>query len=149
ILALYREARAEVTGRRDPVAGELSLAASSVPGEHLLPALLSTFRQRHPHVQVRATVGDSQAVLGQVERGQAHLGLIGRAADSPPLAPRCFAGDLLSLVVPASHTWARRRRVPLDQLCKQPLIVRETGSGSRWCLEQALSRTGKSLRDLR
>ena len=41
ILRLYEEARAAVTGQPAPVQGELSLGASSVPGEHLLPALLS------------------------------------------------------------------------------------------------------------
>src|SRR5262249_35138798 len=53
------------------------------------------------------------------------------------------------LVVPASHAGLRRRRVSLKQLAQQPLIVREAGSGSRWCLEQALARVGKSLHDLR
>jgi DNA-binding transcriptional LysR family regulator len=149
ILALHREARADVTGRKEPLAGELSLAASSVPGEHLLPGLLTAFRQRHPHVQVRATVTDSQAVLDHVEQGRAHLGLVGRRPGGPPLESRCFACDRLALVVPASHAWARRRRVSLEQVCKQPLILREAGSGSRWCLEQALSRAGKSLRDVR
>jgi DNA-binding transcriptional LysR family regulator len=38
--------------------------------------------------------------------------------------------------------------VPLEEICRQPLVLREAGSGSRWCLEQALSRAGKSLADL-
>jgi DNA-binding transcriptional LysR family regulator len=149
ILALHREARQEVTGHRAPLVGDLSLAASSVPGEHLLPDLLSRFRGRHPHVQVRATVADSRAVLGQVEHGQAHLGLVGGKTDNPHLEFRCFACDKLVLVVPSRHPWRRRKRVPLGQLCEQPLIVREAGSGSRWCLEQALAKGGKSLHDLR
>jgi DNA-binding transcriptional LysR family regulator len=149
ILELHQEARAAVTGSREPLAGELTLAASSVPGEHLLPALLSTFRERHPHVRVRATVGDSRAVLGQVEHGQAHLGLVGGKGDSPHLEYRCFGCDRMALVVPAGHPWARRRRVSLAELGGQPLVVREAGSGSRWCLEQALARAGKSLAEMR
>src|SRR5438128_617849 len=39
ILALHQEARAIVTGHQAPLTGELALAASSVPGEHLLPEL--------------------------------------------------------------------------------------------------------------
>src|SRR4051812_36325146 len=39
IFALHQEARQEVAGQETPLAGELSLAASSIPGEHLLPAL--------------------------------------------------------------------------------------------------------------
>src|SRR5439155_21263159 len=56
ILALHREATNDITGRDTPLTGELTLAASSVPGEHLLPALLASFQERHAHVQVRATV---------------------------------------------------------------------------------------------
>jgi DNA-binding transcriptional LysR family regulator len=148
ILDLHREARREVTGRPAPLTGELALAASSVPGEHLLPGLLDAFRRKHPHVRVRAAVADTGAVLGQVERGAAHLGLVGGKGASPHLEYRCFACDTLVLVVPAGHPWARRRRVSLDRLCGQPLILREAGSGSRWCLEQALGRAGRSVADL-
>jgi DNA-binding transcriptional LysR family regulator len=148
ILSLHQEARQEVTGQPAPLTGELSLAASSIPGEHLLPALLSAFRQKYPHVQVRATVGDSQGVLAQVERGQAHLGLVGKKSDSPHLECRCFACDTLVLVVPAGHPWSRRKRVSLEQLLEQPLILREAGSGSRSCLEQGLAHAGKSLHDV-
>jgi DNA-binding transcriptional LysR family regulator len=130
ILALEHEARQEVTGRRTPVAGELSLAASSVPGEHLLPRLLAAFRRKHPHIQVRATVADSQVVLNEVEHGRAHLGLVGKKGNSPHLEYRCFACDTLVLVVPPGHPWARRRRVSLEQVGREPLILRETGSGS-------------------
>src|SRR5262249_2036045 len=132
-----------------PVAGDLSLAASSIPGEHLLPAVLTVFRKQYPHIQVRASITDSQAVLSQVEHGQVHLGLVGRKSDNPHLESRPFATDEMVLVVPASQAGLRRRRVSLKQLAQQPLIVREAGSGSRWCLEQALARVGKSLHDLR
>jgi DNA-binding transcriptional LysR family regulator len=149
ILALHQEARQEVTGRKAAVGGELSLAASSVPGEHHLPALLTVFREKHPHVQVRATVTDSQAVLRQVEQGQAHLGLVGGKKDNPHLEFRCFACDRMALVVPAGHEWASRRRVSLEQVRRQPLILREAGSGSRWCLEHGLAQAGLSPSDLR
>ncbi len=149
ILALHREAVEEVTGHKVPLTGELSLAASSIPGEHLLPDLLSAFRARYPHVQVRATVTDTQAVLRQVEHGEAHLGLVGGKTDNSELEFRYFASDRLVLVVPVGHPWGHRRRVTLGQLAEQPLIVRETGSGSRWCLERGLAQAGTSLRGLR
>jgi DNA-binding transcriptional LysR family regulator len=53
ILDLHREARRQLTGHDAPVVGELSLAASSIPGDYLLPALLSLFGQKYPHIQVR------------------------------------------------------------------------------------------------
>jgi DNA-binding transcriptional LysR family regulator len=148
ILTLHEEARQEVTGKQAALIGELSLAASSVPGEHLLPTLLSAFREKHPHVQVRATVADSQIVLNQVERGQVHLGLVGKKSDSTHLDYRCFACDTLLLIVPAAHPWKRRRRVSIHDLGRQSLILREAGSGSRWCFEQALAHAGHSLQEM-
>ncbi len=149
ILALHREALAEVTGHKPPLGGELALAASSIPGEHLLSDLLAAFQRRQPHVRVRATVTDTRAVLAQVQEGEAHVGLVGGKLDQPDLEFRPFASDRLALVVPAGHAWRSRRRVSLGQLADQPIILREPGSGSRWCLERALAETGKSLGDLR
>jgi len=60
------------------------IAASSVPGEHLLPALLFVFGQKYPHVRVRAAVSDSVAVMGQVERGEVSVGLVGRKPTRQP-----------------------------------------------------------------
>lgn len=149
ILALHGEARALVTGKSAPIRIELSLAASSVPGEHVLPALLAAFRQQQPHVQVRMTISDSSAVLALVEQGKVHLGFTGRPSTNIHLDSQVFARDELVVVTPPKHPWARRRQLTLDQLCRQPLILREAGSGSRWQLEQALAKAGKSVDHLR
>ena len=45
ILDLHQQAREEITGRAIPITGELTLATSSVPGEHILPGLLSVFHE--------------------------------------------------------------------------------------------------------
>jgi DNA-binding transcriptional LysR family regulator len=149
ILELHREARREITGQEAPVAGELLIASSSVPGEHLLPALLSVFGQRHPHIHVRATVSDSVGAIGQVERGDVSLGLVGRKVEKPHLEYRFLASDRMVLVVPPGHPFSQRKKVTLEQLVAHPLVLREPGSGLRHCFEKSLDRSGRSLADLR
>ncbi len=149
IADLHREARREVTGRDAVVTGELVIAASSVPGEHLLPALLAAFGQKHPHVRVRAGVGDSVAVMAQVERGEASVGMVGRKSDDPNLEFRFLAADRMVLVTPPGHALARKQKVTVDQLAAHPLIVREAGSGLRHCFEKSLERAGRSVTELR
>jgi DNA-binding transcriptional LysR family regulator len=149
ILALHREARRAITGHEPPVAGELVIAASSVPGEHLLPALLAGFGKKYPHVRVRAAVSDSTAVMGQVERGDVSVGLVGRKTDDPHLEFRFLAADRMVLVAPPGHALCKRKMVTVDQLAAHPLIVREAGSGLRHCFEKALDRAGRSLAELR
>jgi DNA-binding transcriptional LysR family regulator len=149
ILDLHREARREVTGHDAIVAGELVLAASSIPGEHLLPALLSVFGKEHPHIRVRATVSDSMGVMAQVERGEVSLGLVGRKAEDPSLEFRSLAHDRMVLVVPPDHALSKRKRVSVKQLPRYPLVLREVGSGLRHCFEKSLEKAGLALADLR
>jgi DNA-binding transcriptional LysR family regulator len=149
ILDLHRQARQEITGHETVVAGELSLAASSIPGEHLLPALLSVFGQQYPDVRVHATVSDSKSAMTQVERGEASIGLVGRKADTPHLEFRHLASDRMVLVVPPGHELSRRKKVTVGQLAQHPLVLREVGSGLRHCFEKSLERAGRSLAEFR
>ena len=143
------QARREITGHEPPVAGELLIAASSIPGEHLLPSLLSVFGKKYPHIQVRATVSDSMAVMGQVERGEVSIGLVGRKAEKPHLEFRFLASDRMVLVVPPDHALSGRKKVTVKQLLAYPLVLRESGSGLRHCFEKSLERAGRSLGELR
>ncbi len=149
ILELHREARQAVTGQEIPVAGELALAASSIPGEHLLPALLAAFGAKYPRVKVRAAVSDSAAVISQVEVGQVSVGLVGQKTDTANLEFRHLASDRMVVVAPPGHALGKAERVTLAQLAAHPLVLRETGSGSRHSFEVALTRAGWSLADLR
>jgi DNA-binding transcriptional LysR family regulator len=51
ILELHGQARTDIGAFRPIVAGDLPVAASSVPGECFLPALLSAFHEKHPRVK--------------------------------------------------------------------------------------------------
>lgn len=149
ILDLHREARKEIAGQETPLVGELALAASSVPGEYLLPTLLADLSRKYPHLRVRAAVSDSMAVLAQVERGDVHLGLAGRKIDDPHLEFRFLARDELVFVAAPDHPSARKKKTSVDRLAAIPLVLREAGSGLRHCLEQALERVGRSLSEFR
>ncbi len=147
ILALHQEARGALRGIRSPVTGQLLLAASTIPGEHVLPAVLGVYRQKYPEIQVRVTIANTQRVLDLVDQGKTQLGLVGGKSENPHLFYRCFATDSMALIMSAAHPWKRRRRISLVEMRRHPLIVREVGSGSRLCLEQALQRAGVGLSD--
>ena len=89
------------------------------------------------------------AVMGQVERGEVSVGLVGRKADDPHLEFRFLASDRMVLVAPPGHALSRRKKVTVKQLAAHPLILREAGSGLRHCFEKSLERAGRSLAELR
>jgi DNA-binding transcriptional LysR family regulator len=60
-----------------------------------------------------------------------------------------YLQDELVLAVPASHPWAGRRAVRVQDLASQAILMRERGSGTRKVMEQALSEHGLDADRLR
>jgi DNA-binding transcriptional LysR family regulator len=122
--------------------GTLRVACSSVPAESLLPDLLARFRAKYPAIQISVEVTDSEAATDMVRRGIAQVGIVGELPRDSGFQIHRLARDELVLVVPPGHPLAARRRATVSQLVDYPLIVRESGSGSRRCVEQTLAAAG-------
>jgi DNA-binding transcriptional LysR family regulator len=148
ILELVEEARRELGHESGRIHGALRIAASTVPAEWLLPELLVAFREVQPDVHVSVDVSDSAQATASVEAGEADVGIVGEAPQSSRLSARPIAVDELVLVASPSHPLARRRKLTLQQLRSEPLIVRESGSASRRCVDQAIEAAGLAPSDL-
>jgi DNA-binding transcriptional LysR family regulator len=83
IRELHRQARQEVSGKPVPLTGELSLAASSVPGEHLLPELLAAFRQRSPTSRCGRRKPTARPCWSRSSAGRPTWGWWGAGATAP------------------------------------------------------------------
>lgn len=149
ILDLADVALQALTGESREIQGTLRIATSTVPAEWLLPKLLSEFRRRHEKVNEFVAVSDSATALRAVESATAEIGFVGESPRSTQLASEAVATDELQLVVAADHPFAAGQTATIKQLREQAFIMREPGSGSRHCVEQALERKGLPPAELR
>mgnify|MGYP005838678525 CR=1 FL=1 len=125
--------------------GVLILAASTIPGEYLLPSILGAFRREYPQIHVQMTVADTAEVVAKVLAEEAEVGVIGSAIQRPGLRLEPLASDEIVLAVPLTHPFAERREVRVEELKGQPLILRERGSGTQHSVEKALEKVAVSL----
>jgi DNA-binding transcriptional LysR family regulator len=125
--------------------GLLSLAASTIPGEYVLPALLADFRAKYPAVEVKMIISDTADVAAKILADEVDVGVIGSAIKQPGLRLERLVGDEIVLAVPLVHSFARREYVTVEELRGQPLILREEGSGTRQTVESVLATAGSSL----
>jgi len=139
--ALERELAALKTVGR----GSLALAASTIPGEYVLPGLLAAFRAEYPQVEVQMTIADTADVASRLLADGADVGVIGSTVKQLGLSLERLVGDEVVLAVPPGHPFAGRERVGVEQLRGQPLILREEGSGTRRSVETVLAAAGYSL----
>ena len=123
--------------------GEISMGGSTIPGEYILPNLISRFKQKYPHLSVKLTIADSREIENRVLVGDLEIGVIGSKSPHENLICQKLWADELVLAVPAGHPWARRKSVSFEELRNTPFILREKGSGTLKILETYLRESGE------
>lgn len=123
---------------------EVSLAASSIPMQYILPPLVSEFHAANPDFRFLLHSGDSASVHRAVLQGETHIGFVGAVMNSRELTYDCIAADPLVLVAPDKP----RYRAMLDAgatgnaLLGEPLIFREGGSGTQLAGQKFFTENG-------
>ena len=83
--------------------------------------------------------------MKEVTKGLASLGLVGQKAEKSSLESEPIGTDTLVLILAPGHPLAVRKSISLAVLAREPLIIREPGSGTRCALRKGLERAGSSL----
>jgi len=128
------------------IRGELSLGASTIPGEYLLPKLMSNFRKEHPHFTLSLKIADTKEVAQLVLQGDVEFGMIGGKLNHNFLHYEKYEEDEIIVVAPSGHPLTKKKKVDFVDLLKEPWIIREEGSGTQMAVEKGLRKKGKSLK---
>src|SRR6478735_1180727 len=147
LLQVAAEVDAGIAALREGSRRRLRISASLTVAEQLLPGWLVSLRgaatargSTPPDIVLTATNNDT--VLEHVQSGAAELGFVEGPRVPRTVRSRVVGHDVLTLVVPPDHPWARRARtVPAAMLAATPLVAREPGSGTRDALQSALAAT--------
>jgi len=128
------------------IRGDLSLGASTIPGEYLLPRIMGDFKKEHPHLAISLKIADTKDIIQYVLQDSVECGIIGAKLNHASLHYEKYEEDEIIAVAPSDHPLTRKKRVNLEELLKEPWIIREEGSGTQIALETALRKKGKSLK---
>lgn len=134
-----RETMARFRGMEDP---QLTVGASNIPANYLIPGMLPTLAARHPGIMLNVVAGDSREVVNRLAAGEVALAVVGNRFDDGDISFEPLLSDRLLLVVGSGHPWWQRTEVGLEELASAPLVVREAGSGSGRAVESALRQAG-------
>jgi DNA-binding transcriptional LysR family regulator len=129
-------------------AGRIRLACFPSVLARVLPPLLSTFRRRHPGIDVVALEGTDEEVEDWLAEDTIELGVVLNPAQERQAV--VIGRDAWVAVVPASHPLGRRsseQGVALSELADQPFVLATGGCSihARSLAEQA----GLQLNDIR
>ena len=141
IVKLRDEARERILLLREKEAGDIRIAASTIPATYILPYAIGAFRKKHPGIRTTVRAADSSDVIETVLDNGAEIGFIGKKPSGGKLIAEELWKDRLVLAVLSGHPWAKRRSVRIAEIVKAPFVIREKGSGTREALEECLRET--------
>lgn len=125
------------------VSGVLSLDAVST-AKYFAPALLAAFQQAFPAITVRFSVGNREEIVRRLAQNECDLVIMGRPPGAIDVHAEPFSPHPLVFVAASTHPLVKRRRVRLQQLVDEKLLIRETGSGTRAAMEELFASKGLS-----
>jgi DNA-binding transcriptional LysR family regulator len=124
------------------------VGASTTIGNVSLPCSIYLFKEEYPEVDIRLEIANSDEVLRKVMSEEVDIAVLEGFHDSPEINAIPVTSDELILIVPPNHP-STDGLISLEDFLKQPLILREDGSGTRKILTAELLKHSHSINDLK
>jgi len=141
-LANFEMVAADMKGLKT---GKLRLAVVTT-AKYFAPRLLGTFCQQYPGVDVSLKVSNRERVLERLAANQDDLYILGQPPDDADVVAEAFLENNLVVIAPANHPLAKKKRIPLERLAREPFLLREPGSGTRMATERQFGKAGLKLK---
>ena len=129
----------------------ITIAASTIPAQYLLPKVLMCYRERYPKEQIKIMETDSSEVVTQVVDHMVDVGFTGTVLEKKHCKYIPFYKDELAVITPDTPEYRilkEQNRDDIDWIKRKPLILREEGSGTRKEAEKQFKNAGISMEAL-
>ncbi len=122
--------------------GRLRIGSSITIGSMLMPDLAKSFTKDWPQVDLKVVIDSTDVILRKLQANELDLALIEGLANAPNLIAEAFLPDELTVVCAPGHPAASSKRIGLDALKREPVLLRECGSGTRDLFDHAMAAQG-------
>lgn len=139
IVKLKGEAQLALDQFSGMMRGTLSVGASTIPGEYIIPPLLSGFKAVYPEIRPCLRIGDTKSTYGLVLNSEVDMGIVGSFINDRNIIIKELMEDELILIAPKDFG---KSVLTKKEFKSVPLIQREAGSGSRASIEEFLRNSG-------
>ncbi len=140
-IANFEMIAAEMKGLKT---GKFRLAVVTT-AKYFAPRMLGTFSQKYPGVEVSLMVTNRERILERLKNNLDDIYILGLPPVDADVVKEAFLENYLVVVAPADHPLAKKKNIPLELLSMEPILLRESGSGTRIATERLFSEAGLPL----
>ena len=142
MIVLQKQIEDTFAVREEKAQQRITIAASTIPAQYLLPDILANFVEKHPNQQFKIVEADSAQVVEMVVNHKVDIGFAGTVIDKRLCKYIPFYQDELIVITPNNDKYRGIDYKEATWIVNEPLIMREEGSGTRKEAEKQLKKIG-------
>jgi DNA-binding transcriptional LysR family regulator len=120
------------------VSGTIQVATVST-AKYFVPYLLGKFKEQHDKndkIHIKLTVGNRQEIIQHLQENKGDFVIMSHPPDKLTVDCADFYNDELVVITGKNYTSKKSRSTHLKALEREPWIIREQGSGTRYATER-------------
>jgi DNA-binding transcriptional LysR family regulator len=133
---------------KEGIAGNLQIACSTTAGKYVLPQLAARFSLRHPNIRTKLLRCTPGSIVPNLLEKEANLGVVSYELPSKEIEIQEFFQDRIVFIIPKNHPFVSRSSIQPEELLGEPVMMRESTSGTRKIVLSELAKFDISLEDL-
>lgn len=138
---VIRETQNQISAMVAGNAGHITIGASTIPAEYILPALLADYLGQHPDIKLSLKTGDSGTILESFREGLFPIAIVGSKPDSSMFSHPLWIDELVLIAHPDIAA-----SLPPDpqtaDIFNLPFVIRAATSGTRSSFFETLAEHG-------
>ena len=148
MIVLQKQIEDTFAVREEKAQQRITIAASTIPAQYLLPDILAKFVEKYPNQQFKIVEADSSQVVEMVVNHKVDIGFAGTVIDKRLCKYIPFYQDELIVIAPNNEKYRNISCADAAWIVNEPLIMREEGSGTRKEAEKQLKKIGVNIAKL-
>ena len=127
VIGEVREIEELARNLQDPLAGEVRIGFIPTVGPYLLPHIAAPLREQFPRLKLLLVEHQTHRLIELIKSGELDVGVLALPIPADRLASRPLYTERFLVALPADHRLAKRRRLSLDDLEGETLLLLEDG----------------------
>jgi DNA-binding transcriptional LysR family regulator len=122
--------------------GVLRLGTTKTYARSYMPFFISRFRQSYPHIKIHLDEGSSLQMANSLLDFQNEIVIVAKVEDNHQIRFVPFCQEEIVVLLSPDHRLSKRKSITMTELSKEPIIMKEEGSGTRKALNDAFAQKG-------
>lgn len=148
IFNIHRNIEFELSALEKDVKGTLQIGASTTVAQYFLPEHLASFKRKFPHLKIALSVNNTEYIENLLLENKINSGIVEGQTKRKDIRYAPLVKDEIVLCTAVSNPFSKKSVLSLKDFQQLPLVMRESGSGSREVIVSALKKSGIDLSSL-